>query len=198
MSSLRTVNVGPWTALGFLGFHVPAVFYLYGSALGFSKPTNHSPGSCVASTEGYNFWEQFCGRKEGVAGTWNHRKPLMCSSINKESLISVLTYLPLHPPSLSPSLYPSPLLSLYLPSLSFSTPLPPSPNTPLSLYASPFFLHNLHLVAWWNYWGFWCVFSYCKSLWIKASAKRPECKWMKSDKNAINCWFQKHFVPCIM
>ena len=31
-----------------------AVLNLYGSASGFSKRTNHS---CVASTQGYNFWE---------------------------------------------------------------------------------------------------------------------------------------------
>ena len=30
---------------------------LYGSAPGFSERTNHNPCGCVASTEGYHFWE---------------------------------------------------------------------------------------------------------------------------------------------
>ena len=35
---------------------VDAVVSVYGSAC-FSERTNHSPCGCVASTEGYNFWE---------------------------------------------------------------------------------------------------------------------------------------------
>ena len=30
---------------------------VYGSALGFNERTNHSPCSCLTSTQGYNFWE---------------------------------------------------------------------------------------------------------------------------------------------
>ena len=36
---------------------VDAVVSVYGSASGFSERTNHSPCGCVASTEGYDFWE---------------------------------------------------------------------------------------------------------------------------------------------
>ena len=33
------------------------VVNVYGPAWGFSERTNHSPCGCVASTEGYHFWE---------------------------------------------------------------------------------------------------------------------------------------------